>query len=482
MNSETRYRRFFDSANDGILLLDAKTGLITDINPFLTQLLHYSHDELVGKAIWDLGLVKDVETSKARFRELVAKSYVRYEDLPFRNKDGSAISVEVSGNAYRVKGEEVVQCNIRDIRLRKDAELSEQRLRHSHKMEAVGQLAGGLTHDFNNLLGVILGYCELIEAQEALPEPTRIMVVEIHNAGKSAKNLSQRLLAFGRRQVLLLVPLDLNETVNRMQTMLGRLIRDDVALVSVLSPDLGNIKADSSQMEQILMNLVINARDAMPVGGNITIETTNIVIDATTPAQSHPFAPPGRYVKLTVTDTGVGMDLETQTRIFEPFFSTKAPGQGSGLGLATVFGIVEQSGGAIVVHSQPGEGTSFQIYFPRCHEAPAAVQAQPAKPSSRGTETILLVDDADTLKGGESALALMAFYAFLRARMMQASVTCSAGILEATIETISSVRTAWQQIDTRPCEAAEKPINLISSLPGAAQEIEPERVPFSMSG
>jgi PAS domain S-box-containing protein len=168
MNSETRYRRFFDSAKDGILLLDAKTGLITDVNPFLTQLLCYSHAELVGKAMWDLGLAKDVETSKARFRELVAKSYVRYEDLPFQNKDGASISVEVSGNAYRLTGEEVVQYNIRDIRHRKDAELSEQRLRHAHKMEAVGQLAGGLAHDFNNVLGVILGYCELIEAQEAL--------------------------------------------------------------------------------------------------------------------------------------------------------------------------------------------------------------------------------------------------------------------------------------------------------------------------
>jgi two-component system, cell cycle sensor histidine kinase and response regulator CckA len=397
MDSETTYRRSFHPAQDGILLLDTKTGLITDINPFLTQLLGYSHADLVGKAIWDLGLAKDVETSKARFRELVAKSYVRYEDLPFKNRDGAAISVEVSGNAYRVKGEEVVQCNIRDIRHREDAELSEQRLRHAHKMEAVGQLAGGLAHDFNNLLGVILGYCELIETQEALPEPTRTMVVEIHNAGKSAKSLSQRLLAFSRRQVLPPLPLDLNETVDRMQTMLGRLIGDDVALVSVLSPDLGNIKADSSQVEQILMNLAINARDAMPAGGNITIETTNIVIDAS-PAQLHPFAPPGRYVKLTVTDTGVGMDLETQARIFEPFFSTKAPGQGSGLGLATVFGIVEQSGGTIVVQSRPGQGASFQIYFPHCDEAPAAVQAQPVKRSSGGTETILLVDDADALR------------------------------------------------------------------------------------
>ena len=381
MDSESRYRRFFESAKDGIVILDARTGLITDINPFLTGLLGYSRTELAGKAFWDLGLSRDVESAKARFRELAAKSYIHYEDLPLQSKDGAAISVEVSGNAYRVKGEDIVQCNIRDIRHRKDAELSEQRLRHAHKMEAVGQLAAGLAHDFNNLLGVILGYCELIEAQEALPEPTRTMVVEIHNAGKSAKSLTQRLLAFSRRQVLLPVALDLNETVDHMHSMLGRLLGDDVALQCLACPDLGTIKADASQVEQVLMNLAINARDAMPGGGNITIETANAELKETPAGTS---APPGRYVKLTVTDTGMGMDLETQSHIFEPFFSTKAPGQGSGLGLATVRGIVQQSGGAITVHSQPGHGACFEVYFPRCDEAPAAVATAAGQAVTRG--------------------------------------------------------------------------------------------------
>jgi two-component system cell cycle sensor histidine kinase/response regulator CckA len=401
MDSETRYRRFFESAKDGILLLDAATGLITDINPFLAQLLGYSRAELLGTAFWDVGPVKDVEACKGRFRELLTNSYVRYDDLPLQTKDGLAISVEVAGNAYRVKGEAVVQYNIRDIRYRKDAELSEQRLRHAHKMEAVGQLAAGLAHDFNNLLNVILGYCELMEGQAALPEPTRKMVVEIHNAGNSAKNLTQRLLAFSRRQVMAPVAMDLNDTVDHMQSMLGRLIGENVALVSVLCPDLGSIKADSSQVEQVLMNLAINARDAMPGGGNITIETANAEIierPGETLVQPRCSAPPGQYVKLTVTDTGMGMDRETQSHIFEPFYSTKAPGQGSGLGLATVLGIVQQSGGAMAVHSEPGHGASFQIYFPRCDEAPAAVQPQPVKPSRGGTETILLVDDADALR------------------------------------------------------------------------------------
>src|SRR5580658_9820237 len=208
--------------------------------------------------------------------------------------------------------------------------LSEQRLRQTHKMEAVGQLAGGLAHDFNNLLGVILGYCEILEEQPDLPGPTRKMILEIHNAGTSAKNLTQRLLAFSRRQVLEPVALDLNETVRRMQIMLNRLIGDDVALTSTLCPDLGTINADPSQVEQVLMNLVINARDAMPKGGKISVVTANIEIDEAH-ARQPPFSGPGQYDRLTVSDTGTGMDAETQSHIFEPFFSTKPPGKGTGL-------------------------------------------------------------------------------------------------------------------------------------------------------
>jgi CheY-like chemotaxis protein len=264
-------------------------------------------------------------------------------------------------------------------------------------MEAVGQLAGGLAHDFNNLLGVILGYCEILEEQSDLTQPNRKMIVEIHNAGASAKNLTQRLLAFSRRQVLQPVFLDLNESVKRMDTMLGRLIGDDVELKSVLRSDLGTIKADPSQLEQLLMNLAINARDAMPKGGKIAIETANVEIDETY-ARQHPSTKPGRYVMLTVSDTGSGMDLETQSHIFEPFFSTKGPGQGTGLGLSTVFGIVRQSGGTIAVYSELGSGTTFKIHFPRCDEAPVVVQQEKAKMLRGGTETILLVDDAAPLR------------------------------------------------------------------------------------
>jgi signal transduction histidine kinase/CheY-like chemotaxis protein len=278
-----------------------------------------------------------------------------------------------------------------------DAELSEQRLRQTQKMEAVGQLAGGLAHDFNNLLGVILGYCEILEEQRDLPGPTRKMILEIHNAGTSAKNLTQRLLAFSRRQVLEPVALDLNETVRRMEIMLNRLIGDDVVLTSALCPNLGTINANPSQVEQVLMNLTINARDAMPTGGKISIATANVEIDEVH-ARQPPFATPGQYVRLTVSDTGLGMDAETQSHIFEPFFSTKAPGRGTGLGLSTVFGIVNQSGGSIAVYSEPNLGTTFKIYFQR-HGESALTAPPPTEKSVRGgRETILLVDDAAALR------------------------------------------------------------------------------------
>src|SRR6202165_386894 len=369
-DSEIRYRRLFETAQDGILILNVRTGLITDVNPFLEKLLDYSHEEFLGKELWEIGLFKDIEASKAAFRELKAKQYVRYDDLPLKTKGGQSINVEFVSNVYQESSKKVIQCNVRDITKRKHAERSEQQLQQAQKMEAVGQLAGGVAHDFNNLLGVILGYCDILEAQLDLAEPTRKIIVEIHNAGTSAKDLTRHLLAFSRRQVLQPVFLDLNATVKRVDTMLSRMIGDELELVSVLGHDLGTIKADPIQVEQVLMNLTVNARDTMPEGGKITIETANIEIDEAY-ARQHPSIKPGPYVMLTVSDTGIGMDQETQSRIFEPFFSTKEAGKGTGLGLSTVYGIVKQSAGTISVYSEPGHGTNFKIHFPRWQEPPA---------------------------------------------------------------------------------------------------------------
>jgi two-component system, cell cycle sensor histidine kinase and response regulator CckA len=371
-DSESRYRRLFETARDGILILDANTGLITDVNPFLMELLDYSREEFIGKTLWQIGPFKDVAASKAAFRELQSQKYVRYENLPLATRAGRSINVEFVSNVYRVDNKKVIQCNIRDITRRKQDELTEQQLRQAQKMQAVGQLAGGVAHDFNNLLGVILGYCELLKSSKDLAANPRNMIEQIHNAGISAKDLTRHLLAFSRRQVLQPVFLDLNAIVEHTGTMLGRLLGDNVTLSNVLCRDLGTIKADPAQIEQVLMNLAVNARDAMPQGGTITVKTANVRIDEAYSRQ-HTYLKPGPYVMLSVSDTGVGMDAETRSRIFEPFFSTKMAGQGTGLGLSTVFGIVKQSAGAINVYSEPDHGTKFKIYFPRCEAAPVAI-------------------------------------------------------------------------------------------------------------
>lgn len=395
--SEARYRRLFETAQDGILILDAQVGSITDVNPYLMKLLDYSREEFLGKALWDIGLFKDIEASKEAFRELQANQYVRYEDLPLKTKAGKTINVEFVSNVYGVDGEQVIQCNIRDITKRKHVEQSEQKMLQAQKMEAVGQLAGGLAHDFNNLLGVILGYCELLADREDLAEPARLMIGNISTAGLSAKTLTQDLLAFSRRKVLQPVVMDLNVAVDHIHPMLERLIGDDIQIDNALSDDLGTITADPNHIEQVLMNLAINARDAMPKGGRITFETSNVEIDEAY-AQQHIPMNPGRYVMLSVRDTGTGMDLKTQAQIFDPFFTTKDFGKGTGLGLSTVFGIVKQSGGTIGVYSEPGKGTAFKIHFPRCDDAPVVAKPVTKQPLRGGTETILLVDDAAPLR------------------------------------------------------------------------------------
>jgi signal transduction histidine kinase len=355
--------------------------------------LDYPQSYFLGKTLWEIGLFTDIEASKKAFQELKAKLYVRYEDLPLKSKDGRAVSVEFVSNVYGVKGKQVIQCNIRDISARKKFEEAGQRLLQAQKMEAVGQLAGGVAHDFNNLLQVILGYTDILQERVDLSEPVRKMIATIQDAGTSAKNLTHRLLAFSRQQVLQPTMLDLNEAVNRIQMLLGGLIGADIELESFLGQDLGTIEADPHQIEQVLMNLAINARDAMPKGGKIIFETANVEIDDTYVSQQIHMKP-GRYVMLIVRDTGTGMDSKIQSHLFEPFFTTKVMGKGTGLGLSTVFGIVKQSGGAIAVYSEPDHGTTFKIHFPRRDEAPIASQEKKTDSLRGGTETILLVDDA----------------------------------------------------------------------------------------
>jgi two-component system cell cycle sensor histidine kinase/response regulator CckA len=675
--SEARYRRLFESAQDGILILDAHSGLITDVNPFLTTLLDYSREYFLGKALWDLGAFKQIQESKAAFRELQKRQYIRYENLPLETRSGRRVSVEFVSNVYQENGKSVIQCNIRDITARQQGEASlyesqqrlaaiiasamdsiitvdeqqrvvlfnaaaekmfrcseaeavgqsierfiplrfhaahsghvrafgekgvtnrsmgvlepisarradgeefgieasisqtesggkkiftvimrdvsmrkqsedalrrseerfskafcnnplaitisteaegryldvndafldllgyqrkdvigrtaaeldfwaepldrkemirqlnkehlvakrqmryrtakgkigeaevwaesielegqrcmlvitrdvtemiqlEAQLRQAQKMEAVGRLAGGIAHDFNNMLGIIIGYSDISLGLIAADSPVNRYISETKKAGERAASLTRQLLAFSRKQVVFPRLLDLNEVVRNATEMFLRLVGEDVTVEFRPHASLSSIKADPGQIEQALMNLVVNARDAMPTGGKIIIETGLAELDEDYVAL-HRASRAGQYVVLAVSDTGCGMDEAIQSQIFEPFFTTKGVGHGTGLGLSTVYGIVKQSEGNILVYSEPGKGTTFKIYFPRVNEKAEALMLSNDEVEPRGrSETILVVEDDETLreltvkllrdggyrviqsKDGEDALRIMA--------------------------------------------------------------------------
>ena len=640
--SELRYRRLFEAARDGILMLDATSGAITAVNPYLADLLGYSPPEILGKKLWDLSPSEDAGKGRIAFEELQSREYLRYDDLPLQTKDGRLIAVEFVSNSYMSGDARVIQCNIRDITERKNADLErhasdlryrtlfesapdgiliadsrgcyldanasasrmlgysvqelmgkqasdivlpaevqhispalatiharhdyqrewqfqrknktvfsadvmvlampdgnllamlrdvttrneadralrsaeermrfaleaanvgiwdmdfstglqrwsaileaqhglapggfngtldallalvhpddrvrmietmtnadktganfsmpyralwpdgtvrwltgtgrvllgkfgepvralgitqdvtdsrtlEDQYRQAQKMEAVGQLAGGVAHDFNNLLTVILGFCELLQADVTANEARRGDVGEIQKAGLRAAELTRQLLTFSRKEIIQPALLDLNAILTDMQPMLGRLMRDDVKVMLHIREGLCRIMADRGQVEQVVLNLAVNAQDAMPSGGTLTLETANVVLDQHY-ASVHVGVAPGPYVALTVTDTGTGMKPEVRARSFEPFFTTKEVSKDTGLGLATVHGIVARSGGSVTVASELGRGTVFTVHFLQASAADA-VAASPAAPLPRtGTERVLVVDDADGVR------------------------------------------------------------------------------------
>jgi two-component system, cell cycle sensor histidine kinase and response regulator CckA len=522
IDSETRYRRLFETAKDGILILDFASGEIADVNPFLVEMLGYTHAEFVGRKLWEIGPFKDIPASRAAFSELQSKGVIRYDDLPLETKDGRRINVEFVSNVYPVDGTQVVQCNIRDITVRAQAEealkisethhrsvfegavhgiyrgtldgrfldvnpalvamlgyssaeevlklsvtqdvfaepeeglrllpkwkqtgeieeevqwkrrdqrlitvrlsgrvlgtehqraagieviaedvterrVLEEQLRQAQKIEAMGQLAGGMAHEFNNYLGIVLGYSELLLEEAAATEGLRRNVAEIKAATQRAASLTRQLLALSRRQVLEPKVLDVNSVVWETHKLLRRLIPENIDLVPVMEPNLQPVKVDPAQIQQILINLVVNARDAMPQGGKIVIETANVELDEDY-AGCHIDVQPGAYVMLSVSDNGSGIDEPTQARIFEPFFTTKQAGKGTGLGLSTVYGIVRQSGGHITVESASHQGTRFRIYLPPT----AATEIKPEDETPpiqaevlTGTETVLVVEDEAALR------------------------------------------------------------------------------------
>jgi two-component system, cell cycle sensor histidine kinase and response regulator CckA len=391
--SEEHFRSLIENALDVIAVVDA-SGRFTYESPSIERVLGYRPQELVGQDALTLVHPEDVASVRDTFGSLAGRpGGVVSGRARLRHKDGTWRSFEAVGKLEQGRGGRVI-LNARDVT---DREHLESQLRQSQKMEAVGRLAGGVAHDFNNLITAISGYAELTLKRMDADDPRARNMTEIRKAAYRAAALTRQLLAFGRKQVLRPQVLDLSDTVEQVDGLLRRLIGEDVELRIHKGGRCGRVRADPSQVEQVLINLAINARDAMPSGGRLTIEMRDVELHQ--PPRSGPEEPtPGDYVMIAVADTGHGMDLETQSHIFEPFFTTKAVGQGTGLGLSTVYGIVKQSGGHIVVESEPGQGATFKVYLPRVlddgHETLEPVRAAPARPAQGGgSETILLVED-----------------------------------------------------------------------------------------
>ena len=390
-------------------------GRIVFANRAMLQATGYREDELVGKPF--AGTLLSHNNPPHLDQEIQSRTISGRgwsgECIQCR-KDGSEFSVLLSTSQIKDNHGAVIGTFgiAQDITERN--QLQEQ-LAVAQKMEAVGQLAGGIAHDFNNLLGVMMGYSDLLEEGFPQEDPRARKLQQIKKAGERAASLTRQLLAFSRKQVIRPRVIDLNALVGELSKMLTRLVREDIELLCSLKPGLGSIKADPAQVEQMIINLVVNARDAMPAGGKLIIETTNTYLDENY-CLSHPSATPGRHVMLAISDTGVGMDAKTQARIFEPFFTTKEQGKGTGLGLATVYGIVKQSGGSIWVYSQLGKGTTFKIYFPSVDESvdqPESVEGEEEIP--RGSETVLLAEDAEGMRELTSELLTRNGYSVLAA-------------------------------------------------------------------
>ena len=392
-----RLRQAAENSGEVIFMTD-RAGTITYVNPEFSALYGYSPEEVVGKTtprILKSGKVGSHEY--AAFWNVILNKQVVKNEIINRTKDGRLLTIEGSANPILDDRGDIIGFLAiqRDITERRQLE---DRYHQAQKMEAIGQLAGGVAHDFNNLLTAILGYGELALGQTPPSSPLHRTLQEIITAGERAASLTSQLLAFSRKQILQPRILELNAIIQDTEKMLRRLIGEHIELKTALAPDAGRVKADPGQVQQVILNLAVNARDAMPHGGHLILETQNVELDASY-ARSHATIQPGPYVLLAITDTGVGIDADTLSHIFEPFFTTKEMGKGTGLGLSTVYGIIQQSGRLINVYSEPRQGSTFKIYFPR-----VAGEAEPLKPEIpaahfvNGTENILVVEDEEMIR------------------------------------------------------------------------------------
>ena len=415
---EEYYRSLIEQAQDIIAVLDA-AGAIRYASPSVSRLLGYAPEELIGLLMVEMVHPDDLEPTLQVFAEGVATGQGgRLLELRFRHKDGTYRMLEAVGRYLLddplVQG---VVINARDVTERKSLE---RQLLQAQKMEAVGRLAGGVAHDFNNVLTAILGYTGLL--LDGLPtlSPLRPDLEEIRRAADRAAGLTRQLLAFSRKQVLELRVLDLNELVADLDKLLQRLLGEDIEVVTNLDSTLGAVRADAARLEQVVVNLAVNSRDAMPHGGRLVIETRNAELDDSY-AREHAPVRPGRYVMLAVSDTGTGMSAETMSHVFEPFFTTKEAGKGTGLGLSTVYGIVKQSGGYVWCYSELGHGTTFKVYLPRVDEPIDRLPVRAAAGPTHGSETVLVVEDESELRALTRRVLEKRGYTVLAARTADAA-------------------------------------------------------------
>ena len=392
---EQRFNDLFENTNDILFSLDME-GRVTSVNKAAEDVMGWPKNEALEKNIKSLIAAEHLSVCSEMMRRLLNEEPLHHFEIGLLRKDGRKVLLDTSARLVRAAGKKTgIQGIARDVTERRNLENIVQQ---SQKLEAIGRLSGGLAHDFNNLLCVISGHSELLAERIGSNDDSIRSIMQIRKATDSAAALTRQLLAFSRRQVIHPQVLDLNRIVAETEKLLGRLVDEHIEFHTVLDPTLGRVTLDPVQIEQVIINLVLNARDSMPQGGKLTIETGNADLDESHQSKRG-LIPAGEYVVLTITDTGCGMSEETRSRVFEPFYTTKEFGKGTGLGLATVYGIVKQSGGFIGVYSQEGRGTTFKIYFPRVvSPLPVASASRRSVELTKGTETILLAEDAEQLR------------------------------------------------------------------------------------
>jgi len=401
--SEMRYRKLFESAREGILLMDAETNRITDINPYMLGLMECGRKAVTGKTLDEIGIKSEGKTGEKLSDQIKASDVVHINGIYLISANGSRSDLEMTCSTYAIDTKRKIQCNIRDISDRKQGEEEKEKIRaqlfQAQKMEAIGTLAGGVAHDFNNLMTAIQVSTDVALLRLDESDPMCRELKEIRYAALRASSLIRQLLLFSRKQLMEFLVVNVNTTVENLLKMLHRLIGEDIQIQTELAPDLWTIQADAGNIEQVIMNLALNARDAMPSGGNLIIKTENMQIDDAF-CKTMADARPGQFVSLTIEDTGVGIGEDVIPRIFEPFFTTKGPGQGTGLGLSVVYGIVKQHRGWIQVSSILTKGSAFRVFIP-------AVDAEEDMPEEQKVsikdfygkgERILLVEDEEKVR------------------------------------------------------------------------------------